>query len=114
MSTSSCHGDTDADHFLSASVIGRRVSFNEAAIYEQSAKDQEKGRRYTLMEGDFHHLKKARLTHMQLPALKILTILECDSPENSVTLLQQPSQHPSLSIFQVTHCFNLSQTSPPT
>uniref|UniRef100_A0A9J7YIL0 Voltage-dependent calcium channel beta subunit-associated regulatory protein n=1 Tax=Cyprinus carpio carpio TaxID=630221 RepID=A0A9J7YIL0_CYPCA len=100
MSTSSCHGDTDADHFLSASVIGRRVSFNEAAIYEQSAKDQEKGRRYTLMEGDFHHLKKARLTHMQLPALKILTILECDSPENSVTLLQQPSQHPSLSIFQ--------------
>uniref|UniRef100_A0A8C1KSS4 CACN subunit beta associated regulatory protein b n=1 Tax=Cyprinus carpio TaxID=7962 RepID=A0A8C1KSS4_CYPCA len=109
MSTSSCHGDTDADHFLSASVIGRRVSFNEAAIYEQSAKDQEKGRRsdthikvkrYTLTEGDFHHLKKARLTHMQLPALKILTILECDSPENSVTLLQQPSQHPSLSIFQ--------------
>ncbi|XP_050979924.1 voltage-dependent calcium channel beta subunit-associated regulatory protein [Labeo rohita] len=102
LSTSSCHGDTDADHFLSASVTGRRVSFNEAAIYEQSAKDQEKGRRYTLTEGDFHHLKKARLTHlhMQPPALKILTIMECESPENSVTLPEQPSQHPSLSIFQ--------------
>ncbi|KAF4117928.1 voltage-dependent calcium channel beta subunit-associated regulatory protein [Onychostoma macrolepis] len=102
LSTSSCHGDTDADHFLSASVTGRRVSFNEAAIYEQSAKDQEKGRRYTLTEGDFHHLKKARLTHlhMQPPALKILTIMECDSPENRVTLPEQPSKHPSLSIFQ--------------
>uniref|UniRef100_A0A673H9D7 Voltage-dependent calcium channel beta subunit-associated regulatory protein-like n=1 Tax=Sinocyclocheilus rhinocerous TaxID=307959 RepID=A0A673H9D7_9TELE len=113
LSTSCCHGETDADHFLSASLTGRRVSFNEAAIYEQSAKDQEKGRRYTLTEGDFHHLKKARLTHMQPPALKILTIMECDSPENSVTLSEQPSQHPSLSIFQVTHCFNISQTSPP-
>ncbi|XP_016395727.1 voltage-dependent calcium channel beta subunit-associated regulatory protein-like [Sinocyclocheilus rhinocerous] len=115
LSSSSCHGDTDADHFLSASVTGRRVSFNEAAIYEQSAKDQETGRRYTLTEGDFHHLKKARLTHLHLqpPALKILTIMECDSPENSVTLSEQPSQHPSLSIFQVTHCFNISQTSPP-
>ncbi|XP_016359740.1 voltage-dependent calcium channel beta subunit-associated regulatory protein-like [Sinocyclocheilus anshuiensis] len=100
LSTSCCHGETDADHFLSASLTGRRVSFNEAAIYEQSAKDQEKGRRYTLTEGDFHHLKKARLTHMQPPALKILTIMECDSPENSVTLSEQPSQHPSLSIFQ--------------
>lgn len=51
MSTSSCHGDTDVDHFLSASCTGRRVSFNEAAIYEQSAKDQEKGRRSdTLMK----------------------------------------------------------------
>uniref|UniRef100_A0A671KT71 Voltage-dependent calcium channel beta subunit-associated regulatory protein-like n=1 Tax=Sinocyclocheilus anshuiensis TaxID=1608454 RepID=A0A671KT71_9TELE len=100
LSSSSCHGDTDADHLLSASVTGRRVSFNEAAIYEQSAKDQETGRRYTLTEGDFHHLKKARLTHMQPPALKILTIMECDSPENSVTLSEQPSQHPSLSIFQ--------------
>uniref|UniRef100_A0A673HBW9 Voltage-dependent calcium channel beta subunit-associated regulatory protein-like n=1 Tax=Sinocyclocheilus rhinocerous TaxID=307959 RepID=A0A673HBW9_9TELE len=102
LSTSCCHGETDADHFLSASLTGRRVSFNEAAIYEQSAKDQEKGRRYTLTEGDFHHLKKARLTHMQPPALKILTIMECDSPENSVTLSEQPSQHPSLSIFQKT------------
>uniref|UniRef100_A0A8C2FMJ9 Voltage-dependent calcium channel beta subunit-associated regulatory protein n=1 Tax=Cyprinus carpio TaxID=7962 RepID=A0A8C2FMJ9_CYPCA len=106
LSSSSCHCDTDADHFLSASVTGRRVSFNEAAIYEQSAKDQETGRRYTLTEGDFHHLKKARLTHlhMQPPALKILTILECDSPENSVTLSEQPSQHPSLSIFQPVEC----------
>lgn len=60
--------------------------------------------RYTLTEGDFHHLKKARLTHLHIqpPALKILTIMECDSPENSVTVTEQPSQHPSLSIFQVT------------
>ncbi|XP_043119076.1 voltage-dependent calcium channel beta subunit-associated regulatory protein isoform X2 [Puntigrus tetrazona] len=102
LSTSSCHGDTDTDHFLSASVTGRRVSFNEAAIYEQSAKDQEKGRRYTLTEGDFHHLKKARLTqlHMQPPALKILTIMECESPENGAPLDEQPDTHPALSIFQ--------------
>ncbi|XP_052405241.1 voltage-dependent calcium channel beta subunit-associated regulatory protein isoform X1 [Carassius gibelio] len=86
--SSSGHGDTDAHHFLSAALTGRRVSFNEAAIYEQNANDQETGRRYTLTEGDFHHLKKARLTHLHM---KILTILECDSP-----LLQ----HTSLSIFQ--------------
>ncbi|XP_056125583.1 voltage-dependent calcium channel beta subunit-associated regulatory protein [Rhinichthys klamathensis goyatoka] len=102
LSTSGCHGDTNTDHFLSASLTGRRVSFNEAAIFDQSAKDQEKGRRYTLTEGDFHHLKKARLTHLHIPApaLKILTIMECDSPENSVTVTEQPSTHPSLSIFQ--------------
>ncbi|TNN78081.1 Voltage-dependent calcium channel beta subunit-associated regulatory protein [Liparis tanakae] len=43
--------------------------------------------RYTLTEGDFHHLKKARLTHLHLPPapcdLKILTIMECDSTESS-------------------------------
>ncbi|KAK7163812.1 hypothetical protein R3I93_007780 [Phoxinus phoxinus] len=102
LSTSGRHGDTNTDHFLSASLTGRRVSFNEAAIFDQSARDQEKGRRYTLTEGDFHHLKKARLTHLHIaaPALKILTILECDSPENSVTVPEQPSTHPSLSIFQ--------------
>ncbi|XP_077086612.1 voltage-dependent calcium channel beta subunit-associated regulatory protein [Siphateles boraxobius] len=101
LSTSGCHGDANTDHFLSASLTGRRVSFNEAAIFEQSAKDQEKGRRYTLTEGDFHHLKKARLTHLHIPApaLKILTIMEFESPENSVTVTG-PSTNPSLSIFQ--------------
>ncbi|XP_051985392.1 voltage-dependent calcium channel beta subunit-associated regulatory protein-like [Xyrauchen texanus] len=102
LSMSSCHGDTDTEHFLSAACTGRRVSFNESAVYEQSAKDQEKGRRYTLTEGDFHHLKKARLTHLhiQTPALNILTIMECDSPENSVSVTEQPSHTPALAIFQ--------------
>ncbi|XP_056302800.1 voltage-dependent calcium channel beta subunit-associated regulatory protein [Danio aesculapii] len=98
LSTSSCHGDVDAEQFLSASCTGRRVSFNEAAMYEQSTKDSEKGRRYTLTEGDFHHLKKARLTHLQM--LKILTIMECESAESSVPLQQQPSTHTPLAIFQ--------------
>ncbi|XP_066508905.1 voltage-dependent calcium channel beta subunit-associated regulatory protein-like isoform X2 [Hoplias malabaricus] len=58
--------------------------------------------RYTLTEGDFHHLKKARLTHLHIapPAMNILTIMECDSPENSITLREQTQHKPSLSIFQ--------------
>ncbi|XP_072524735.1 voltage-dependent calcium channel beta subunit-associated regulatory protein [Salminus brasiliensis] len=102
LSTSSCHGDTDTERFQSSAYTGRRVSFNESAIYDQSKKSQEKGRRYTLTEGDFHHLKKARLTHLHIapPAMNILTIMECDSPENSIALREQPQHKPSLSIFQ--------------
>ncbi|XP_022534642.2 voltage-dependent calcium channel beta subunit-associated regulatory protein [Astyanax mexicanus] len=102
LSTSSYHGDGDGDRFQSTAYTGRRVSFNESAIYDQNKKSQEKGRRYTLTEGDFHHLKKARLTHLHIapPAMNILTIMECDSPENSITLREQPQHKPSLSIFQ--------------
>lgn len=63
--------------------------------------------RYTLTEGDFHHLKKARLTHLHLPPapcdLKILTIMECDSTESS-TLNISESRAPKLplTIYQVT------------
>ncbi|KAF5903078.1 voltage-dependent calcium channel beta subunit-associated regulatory protein-like isoform X1, partial [Clarias magur] len=55
---------------------------------------------YTLTEGDFHHLKKARLTNLHIapPALNILTIMECDSPENSISLREHHKT--SLSIFQ--------------
>ncbi|XP_030631788.1 voltage-dependent calcium channel beta subunit-associated regulatory protein [Chanos chanos] len=102
LSATSCHGETEAEHFPSTAYTGRRVSFNETAIYEQSKKGQEKGRRYTLTEGDFHHLKRARLTHLHIPppALKILTIMECESPESSINLTEQPASKPSLSIFQ--------------
>ncbi|XP_062843946.1 voltage-dependent calcium channel beta subunit-associated regulatory protein [Trichomycterus rosablanca] len=101
LASSSCHGEADTERFQSAVYTGRRVSFNEAAMYEQNKKDQEKGRRYTLTEGDFHHLKKARLTHLHIPtpALNILTIMECDSPKNSITLREQHHK-PSISIFQ--------------
>ncbi|XP_062407013.1 voltage-dependent calcium channel beta subunit-associated regulatory protein [Sardina pilchardus] len=87
LSAAGCHGDMEAEGFLSAVSTGRRVSFNEQAIYEQSKKSQEKGRRYTLTEGDFHHLKRARLTHLHIPppALNILTIME-----SSETSIQQP------------------------
>ncbi|KAK3534442.1 hypothetical protein QTP86_015209 [Hemibagrus guttatus] len=103
LSTSSCHGDESTERFQSSVYTGRRVSFNETAIYEQSKKNQEKGRRYTLTEGDFHHLKKARLTNLHIapPALNILTIMECDSPENSISLREQLQHKPSLSIFQL-------------
>ncbi|XP_038126106.1 voltage-dependent calcium channel beta subunit-associated regulatory protein-like [Cyprinodon tularosa] len=86
LSASSCH-DAEPDRFVSTGATGRRVSFNESALYEQDKNPQEKGRRYTLTEGDFHHLKKARLTNLHLPPapcdLKILTIMECDSTESS-------------------------------
>ncbi|XP_066198261.1 voltage-dependent calcium channel beta subunit-associated regulatory protein isoform X1 [Saccopteryx leptura] len=94
--------DAETEHFLSTSSTGRRVSFNEAALFEQSRKAQDKGRRYTLTEGDFHHLKNARLTHLHLPPLKIVTIHECDSSEASATTMPHPSVPPkaSLAIFQ--------------
>lgn len=61
------------------------------------------GHRYTLTEGDFHHLKNARLTHLHLPPLKIVTIHECDSGEASATAMPHPTATPkaSLAIFQV-------------
>lgn len=60
--------------------------------------------RYTLTEGDFHHLKNARLTHLHLPppALKIVTIHECESSENSLAMTPRlPPPKPGLAIFQV-------------
>ncbi|KAF6092719.1 CACN subunit beta associated regulatory protein [Phyllostomus discolor] len=94
--------DAETERFLSTSSTGRRVSFNEAALFEQSRKAQDKGRRYTLTEGDFHHLKNARLTHLHLPPLKIVTIHECDSSEASAAAMPHPTAPPkaSLAIFQ--------------
>lgn len=62
--------------------------------------------RYTLTEGDFHHLKKARLTHLHLPPapcdLKILTIMECDSTESSsVNISETAAPKLPLTIYQV-------------
>ncbi|KAJ0011688.1 hypothetical protein NQD34_012663 [Periophthalmus magnuspinnatus] len=104
LSSSSCH-DGDSERFVSTGIIGRRVSFNESALYEQEKTAQDKGRRYTLTEGDFHHLKKARLTHLHLPPapcdLKILTIMECDSTESStVNINETAASKVPLSIYQ--------------
>lgn len=63
--------------------------------------------RYTLTEGDFHHLKKARLTHLHLPPapcdLKILTIMECDSAGSSTNNISSEATPPNLpvTIYQV-------------
>uniref|UniRef100_G1QL74 CACN subunit beta associated regulatory protein n=1 Tax=Nomascus leucogenys TaxID=61853 RepID=G1QL74_NOMLE len=94
--------DAETERFLSTSSTGRRVSFNEAALFEQSRKTQDQGRRYTLTEGDFHHLKNARLTHLHLPPLKIVTIHECDSGEASSAATPHPATSPkaTLAIFQ--------------
>ncbi|XP_006876777.1 PREDICTED: protein Dos [Chrysochloris asiatica] len=94
--------DAETERFLATSATGRRVSFNEAALFEQSRKAQDKGRRYTLTEGDFHHLKNARLTHLHLPPLKIITIHECDSGEASAVTTPHPPapSKGSLAIFQ--------------
>ncbi|KAJ8011628.1 hypothetical protein DPEC_G00060240, partial [Dallia pectoralis] len=93
LSASSRH-DEESDRFLSNYSTGRRVSFNESALYEKESKTQDKGRRYTLTEGDFHHLKKARLTHLHLAppssAPKILTIMECESLESSSLNVNNP------------------------
>eukprot|EP00062_Callorhinchus_milii_P013730 gi/632962112/ref/XP_007897130.1/ PREDICTED: protein Dos isoform X1 [Callorhinchus milii] len=99
LSTGSCADtDTDTQRFLSTSSTGRRVSFNEASLFDHGKKPQEKGRRYTLTEGDFHHLKNARLTHLHVPtpALKIITIHECES--GSAMVPGASKSH--LSIFQ--------------
>uniref|UniRef100_A0A3P9I748 CACN subunit beta associated regulatory protein b n=1 Tax=Oryzias latipes TaxID=8090 RepID=A0A3P9I748_ORYLA len=92
LSASSCH-DGESERFVFTGSTGRRVSFNESALYEQEKTTQDKGRRYTLTEGDFHHLKKARLTHLHLPPaqcdLKILTIMECESTESSSTNINE-------------------------
>ncbi|XP_028906955.1 voltage-dependent calcium channel beta subunit-associated regulatory protein [Ornithorhynchus anatinus] len=101
--SSSSYRDVETERFLSTGSTGRRVSFNEAALFDQSKKAQEKGRRYTLTEGDFHHLKNARLTHLHLPPLKIVTIHECDPGENILAMKPQripPAPKPHLSIFQ--------------
>lgn len=37
--------DAETERFLAGSTVGRRVSFNEAALFEQSRKGQDKGRR---------------------------------------------------------------------
>ncbi|KAM6962906.1 voltage-dependent calcium channel beta subunit-associated regulatory protein [Aplochiton taeniatus] len=106
LSVASCH-DQETDRFLSTCTQGRRVSFNEAALFDHSKKTQEKGRRYTLTEGDFHHLKNARLTHLHIPppALKIVTIHECDSAENTiVAMATRPAAKSALSIFQPVLC----------
>ncbi|XP_054981441.1 voltage-dependent calcium channel beta subunit-associated regulatory protein [Sorex araneus] len=92
--------DAETERFLSSSIVGRRVSFNEAALFEQSRKGQDKGRRYTLTEGDFHHLKNARLTHLHLPPLKIVTIHECDQGEATATPHPTAPPKASLAIFQ--------------
>uniref|UniRef100_A0A8C3Y126 CACN subunit beta associated regulatory protein n=1 Tax=Catharus ustulatus TaxID=91951 RepID=A0A8C3Y126_CATUS len=103
--SSSSYRDAESERFLSSSSsTARRVSFNEAALFEQGKKTQEKGRRYTLTEGDFHHLKNARLTHLHLPppALKIVTIHECESSENSLAMTPRlPPPKPGLALFQV-------------
>ncbi|CAG07725.1 unnamed protein product, partial [Tetraodon nigroviridis] len=108
LSAASCR-DGESERFVSAGYTGRRVSFNESALYEKEKATQgDKVRRYTLTEGDFHHLKKARLTHLHLPPapcdLKILTIMECDSagssthnvseatPPNLPVTIYQPSE----------------------
>uniref|UniRef100_A0A3B5BHW2 CACN subunit beta associated regulatory protein n=1 Tax=Stegastes partitus TaxID=144197 RepID=A0A3B5BHW2_9TELE len=102
-----CH-DGESERFVSTGSTGRRVSFNESALYEQEKTTQDKGRRYTLTEGDFHHLKKARLTHLHLPPapcdLKILTIMECDSTESStINISEAAAPKLPLTIYQVTH-----------
>ncbi|XP_010775452.1 protein Dos [Notothenia coriiceps] len=105
MSMASFH-DQETERFLSTGTMGRRVSFNEAALFDHGKKAQEKGRRYTLTEGDFHHLKNARLTHLHIPppSLKIVTIHECDSAENSITMTTRPVAKSALSIFQPMLC----------
>ncbi|XP_077579924.1 voltage-dependent calcium channel beta subunit-associated regulatory protein-like [Stigmatopora nigra] len=106
LSAAGCH-DGECERFVSTGLTGRRVSFNESALFENERMTEDKGRRYTLTEGDFHHLKKARLTHLHLtPApcdLKILTIMECESNESSlVNVSEAPTSKLPLAIYQPT------------
>uniref|UniRef100_A0A096MEJ1 CACN subunit beta associated regulatory protein n=1 Tax=Poecilia formosa TaxID=48698 RepID=A0A096MEJ1_POEFO len=109
LSMASSHNQ-ETERFLSTGPTGRRVSFNEAALFDHGKKTQEKGRRYTLTEGDFHHLKNARLTNLNIPppALKIVTIHECDSAENTITSTTRPVAKPMLCPLPQTPLINLS------
>uniref|UniRef100_A0A096LV20 CACN subunit beta associated regulatory protein n=1 Tax=Poecilia formosa TaxID=48698 RepID=A0A096LV20_POEFO len=110
LSMASSHNQ-ETERFLSTGPTGRRVSFNEAALFDHGKKTQEKGRRYTLTEGDFHHLKNARLTNLNIPppALKIVTIHECDSAENTITSTTRPvAKSPMLCPLPQTPLINLS------
>ncbi|XP_069073188.1 voltage-dependent calcium channel beta subunit-associated regulatory protein isoform X1 [Pleurodeles waltl] len=101
LSASSYH-DAESERFLSTCSTGRRVSFNEAALFDQGKKAQEKGRRYTLTEGDFHHLKNARLTHLHIPSptLKIVTIHEGDTGDtNSIAITPRRPSTPNTKLF---------------
>ncbi|KAJ8362469.1 hypothetical protein AAFF_G00373730 [Aldrovandia affinis] len=53
--------DGETERFLSTASVARRVSFNEAALSDPEETAGQR-HRYTLTEGDFHHLKNARLT----------------------------------------------------
>ncbi|XP_075681491.1 voltage-dependent calcium channel beta subunit-associated regulatory protein [Rhinoderma darwinii] len=80
--------DVESERFLGTVSSGRRVSFNEGALCGQEKRERERGRRYTLTEGDFHYLKNARLTLPPLPsllptALHILTIHESEGADSS-------------------------------
>ncbi|XP_041435833.1 voltage-dependent calcium channel beta subunit-associated regulatory protein isoform X1 [Xenopus laevis] len=102
--------DMESERFLCTTSSGRRVSFNEGALSGQERKDREKGRRYTLTEGDFHYLKNARLTFQPLPslpptALQILTIHESEGGESSSSGGASETRPPSpsksnISIYQ--------------
>ncbi|KAM4709622.1 voltage-dependent calcium channel beta subunit-associated regulatory protein [Discoglossus pictus] len=80
--------DVESERFLCTASSGRRVSFNEGALCGQEKRERDRGRRYTLTEGDFHYLKNARLTLPPLPslpptALHILTIHESEGGDSS-------------------------------
>ncbi|XP_016340668.1 voltage-dependent calcium channel beta subunit-associated regulatory protein-like [Sinocyclocheilus anshuiensis] len=81
LSAASSH-DMETERFLSTGTTGRRVSFNEAALFDHSKKTQEKGRS---------------------------TIHECESSENSIAMTTRPVAKSSLSVFQPP-VFSLPQT----
>ncbi|XP_075061956.1 voltage-dependent calcium channel beta subunit-associated regulatory protein isoform X2 [Mixophyes fleayi] len=102
--------EVESERFLCTASSGRRVSFNEGALCGQEKRERERGRRYTLTEGDFHYLKNARLTLPPLPslpptALHILTIHESEGGESSSsgaaseTYATSPSKS-NISIYQ--------------
>ncbi|KAM9329142.1 voltage-dependent calcium channel beta subunit-associated regulatory protein [Gastrophryne carolinensis] len=102
--------DAESERFLCTASSGRRVSFNEGALCGQEKREHERGRRYTLTEGDFHYLKNARLTLPPLPslppsALHILTIHESEGGDSSSSGGASETHHTSpsksnISIYQ--------------
>ncbi|XP_053556002.1 voltage-dependent calcium channel beta subunit-associated regulatory protein [Bombina bombina] len=102
--------DVESERFLGTASSGRRVSFNEGALCAQEKRERDRGRRYTLTEGDFHYLKNARLTLTPLPslpptALHILTIHESEAGDSSSSGGASETRPPSpsksnISIYQ--------------
>lgn len=62
--------DQETERFLSTGTTGRRVSFNEAALFDHGKKTQEKGRR---LESKFIHKGPLFMFSIQLSLMSNLT-----------------------------------------
>lgn len=74
LSMASCHNQ-ETERFLSTGTMGRRVSFNEAALFDHSKKAQEKGRRLERRLDTHLHYNRTAVCHQRVPTLNCVSLL---------------------------------------